>query len=81
MGPHDAEIATLLRETLETLRKGIESALYTAIARGEIPPTKLPQRLSRALTNAMVGLAVTGKLEMGRAELREIYAGTLSMLD
>jgi TetR/AcrR family transcriptional repressor of nem operon len=81
MGPHDAEIATLLRETLETLRKGIESALYTAIARGEIPPTKLPQRLSRALTNAMVGLAVTGKLEMGRAELREIYAGTLSILD
>jgi len=81
MGPHDAEIARLLHETLESLRKGVERSLYEAQTRGELPPTKSPQRLSRALTNAMVGLAVTGKLEMGRAELREIYAGTLSMLD
>jgi TetR/AcrR family transcriptional repressor of nem operon len=81
MGPHDAEIAMLLRETLETLRRGIERALYAAKASGELPRSKSPQRLSRALTNAMVGLAVTGKLELGRAELREIYAGTLSMLD
>jgi len=52
-----------------------------AKASGELAASKSPQRLSRALTNAMVGLAVTGKLNMGRAELREIYAGTLSILD
>ena len=68
-------------ETLELLRQGIENALSQAAARGELAPGKSPQSLSRALTNAMIGLAVTGKLDVGRTELGEICAGTLSMLD
>jgi TetR/AcrR family transcriptional repressor of nem operon len=81
MGPHDPEIAHLLQETLEILREGVERALREAQARGELALTKSPEGLSRALTNAMIGLAVTGRLEVRRSELGEICAGTLGMLD
>jgi len=81
MCPHDPEIARMLRETLELLRHGVERALDAARARGELAAAKSPERLSRALTNAMLGLAVTGRLGVSGAELREIYAGTLSILD
>lgn len=81
MSPRDPEIAQLLRETLELLRNAVERALREARSRGELAQRKSPERLSRALTNAMLGLAVTGRLEVGGEELREIYDGTLSMLD
>jgi TetR/AcrR family transcriptional repressor of nem operon len=81
MGPHDEEIAHLLHETLELLRAGVERALREAQQRGELAPSKSPAGLSRALTNAMIGLAVTGRLEVRRSELGEICAGTLGMLD
>lgn len=81
MGPRDGEIASLLHETLELLRASIERSLREAQSQGELPPGKSPESLSRALTNAMIGLAVTGRLEVGRSELGDIYAGTLSMLD
>jgi len=69
MCPHDAEIASVLHETLERLRKRIERSLHEAHVRGELAQEKSPQRLSRAVTNALIGHAVTG------------YTGTLSMLD
>ena len=81
VGPHDAEIAALLGETLELLRLSIERALEQAQRRRELAPGKSPLELSRALTNAMVGMAVTGKLRLDASALRQIYAGTLSLLD
>lgn len=81
VGPHDEEIAGLLGETLELLRTSIEKALQQAQQRSELPAGRSPLELSRALTNAMVGMAVTGKLRLGASALREIYAGTLSLLD
>lgn len=81
MGPHDPEISKLLQDTLDLLREAIARALREAQARGELSARKSPDGLARALTNAMIGLAVTGKLHCGWEELREIYAGTLSMLD
>jgi TetR/AcrR family transcriptional repressor of nem operon len=69
MCPHDEEVAELLRGVMELLREGLERSLHDARAVGELARGKSPERLSWALTNAMVGLAVTG------------YAGTLSMLD
>jgi TetR/AcrR family transcriptional repressor of nem operon len=81
VGPHDAEIAALLGETLDLLRKSLQRALRRAQERGELPAGKSPLELSRALTNAMLGMAVTGKLRLGRSALRDIYSGTLSMLD
>jgi TetR/AcrR family transcriptional repressor of nem operon len=81
MGPHDPQISQLLHDTLDQLREAIARALREAQARGELSPEKSPGGLARALTNAMVGLAVTGKLPVGQDELHEIYAGTLSMLD
>jgi TetR/AcrR family transcriptional repressor of nem operon len=80
-GPHDPEIAALLAETLDLLQGSIQRTLREARARGELPPHKSPTQLSRALTNAVMGLAVTGKLPVGRSQLRDIYAGTLSMLE
>jgi len=81
MGPHDEEIASLLEDTLDLLQKGIERALTEAQAEGELAPGKSPLQISRAITNAVIGLAVTGKLRPGAAALRDIYSGTLSMLD
>jgi len=81
LGSSDDEIAALLREILEALRSAIESALREAQARGELAATKSPAEISRALTNAVIGLAVTGKLQMDPADIRQIYSGTLSMLD
>jgi TetR/AcrR family transcriptional repressor of nem operon len=69
MCPHDAEITKLLRETIELLREGLERSLHAARARGELALGESPHNLSWALTNAMIGLAVTG------------YSGTLSMLE
>jgi AcrR family transcriptional regulator len=69
MCPHDAEIAELLRDTLERVRERIERSLHDAQVRGELAKGISPQLLSRALTSAMLGTLVTG------------YSGTLSMLD
>jgi TetR/AcrR family transcriptional repressor of nem operon len=81
IGPHDEEIAGLLGETLDLLRKSLQQGLRQAQERGELAAGKSPLELSRALTNAMLGMAVTGKLRLGRSALRDIYSGTLSMLD
>jgi TetR/AcrR family transcriptional repressor of nem operon len=81
MGSRDPELEKLLSDTLELLRHGIEGALRKAQQRGELARGKSPRQLSRALTNALIGMAVTGRLEGRRAELQGIYTGTLSMLD
>jgi TetR/AcrR family transcriptional repressor of nem operon len=80
LGSRDPELSRLLNDTLEALRRGFESALRKAQVAGELAPGKSPRQLSRALTNAVMGIAVTGKLDPGSAELRDIYTGTLSML-
>ena len=81
LGPRDMELARLLSDSLERIRCAFEGALRRAQARGELGPGKSPRELSRALTNAVMGIAVIGRLEAGRAELRDIYTGTLRMLD
>ncbi len=81
LGSSDDEIAALLREILEALKSAIESALREAQTRGELAANKSPEEVSRALTNAVIGLAVTGKLQMDPADIRLVYSGTLSMLD
>jgi TetR/AcrR family transcriptional repressor of nem operon len=81
LGPRDREIARLLGDSLELVRAAFEGALRRAQARGELAAGKSPRQLSRALTNAVMGIAVTGKLETAAAELRDVCAGTLGMLD
>jgi len=82
LGPsEDAEIVALLQETLGLLQGAVERALRQAQTEGELAPGKSPVQISRALTNAMVGMAVTGRLELGQAGLEDVYAGTLHMLD
>jgi TetR/AcrR family transcriptional repressor of nem operon len=81
LGSKDPEIAALLAETLEFLRSAVEAALRTAQERGDLSRAKSPIHLSRALTNAMVGLAVMGRLPTEPSEVHEVYSGTLSMLD
>ena len=78
---HDEETVALLKETLGALEEGILKALRCAEAEGELPPGKSPRALSRALTNAIIGMAVTGKLGLSKASVSDIYAGTLSMLE
>src|SRR5262245_11192306 len=81
LGPHDREIRALLAETLGLLETGIAKALRRAQRDGELGRDRSPRKLSRALTNALVGMAVTGKLALGRATVEDIYVGTLTMLD
>jgi TetR/AcrR family transcriptional repressor of nem operon len=80
LGPHDAEIAELLRSILLLLQGSVEQALHRAQEQGELDPSRSPGELSRALTNAAMGMAVTGKLPLQESTLRDICAGTLSML-
>jgi len=81
VGPHDAGLAEILGDTLDLLQRAIRRALERARERGELSATKSPLQLSRALTNAIMGMVVTGKLPLGRAASRDILSGTLSMLD
>jgi TetR/AcrR family transcriptional repressor of nem operon len=81
IGSQDAEIRDLLAQTLGLLETGIAKALRRAQREGELPSSRPPRALARAITNALVGMAVTGKLRQSRATVQDIYAGTLSMLD
>jgi TetR/AcrR family transcriptional repressor of nem operon len=81
LGPHDREIRELLAQTLGLLEKGIAKALRKAQRLGELPAARSPRALARALTNSLIGMAVTGKLALGKATVEDIYTGTLSMLE
>jgi TetR/AcrR family transcriptional repressor of nem operon len=80
VAPHDPELARVLEETLDLLQDGLRAAVERAQEQGEIPAGRSAAALARALTNAMIGMAVTGKLRPGREALRDIQAGTLAML-
>jgi len=79
-GRDDPGIADLLGETLDLLQNGLEVSLEQAQAQGELPADKSPRGLAQVLTNSMLGMVVSGKLNRGPAALREIYDGTLAML-
>jgi TetR/AcrR family transcriptional repressor of nem operon len=81
LGPHDPEIGHMLQATLDLLQAGLCDALRRAHERGELPASKSPRQVSRALLNALIGLAVAGRLQHGPEMYRDIYAGTFSMLD
>lgn len=82
LGPsEDEEISGLLRDTLERLEGAIEQTLEAAQAQGELGPEKSPHQVARALTTAMIGMAVTGRLQIGPSSLADVYAGTVGLLD
>ena len=81
MTPHDEEIGELLQETLGLLEKGVRRGLRLAQKRGELPPERSARQLSRALINAIIGIAVMGKLGLAEAAIDDIYKGTLCLLD
>jgi len=81
LGPHDPEVSELLGETLGLLESGLCRALERARDTGELSNGKSPVALSRALTNAILGLVVSGKLPLRRDALRDIHEGTLAILD
>jgi TetR/AcrR family transcriptional repressor of nem operon len=70
----------LLAQTLGALEAAIVKALRRARHSGELPPGRSPRALARALTNALIGLAVTGKLGQSKAAMDDIYTGTLAIL-
>jgi len=80
IGPQDTEIRELLSQTLGLLEKSILKALRRAQRDGELPAQRSPRAIARALTNALIGMAVTGKLAQSKATVEDIYAGTLTML-
>lgn len=80
VGSQDPEIRDLLADTLEMLESAIAKSLRRAQRAGELPAGRSPRALARALTNALVGMAITGKLQQGKERVRDIYAGTLAML-
>jgi TetR/AcrR family transcriptional regulator, transcriptional repressor for nem operon len=77
---NDDELRHFLEETLLMLEKGYHKALKEAKQKGELDAGKNPRALARALTNASIGLAVTGRLGQSPSMVSDIYAGTLSML-
>ena len=77
---HDEETVALLKNTIAQLEGGLRKALKRAEAEGELTNGRSPRALARALTNAIVGIAVTGKLGLSDATVTDIYEGTLCML-
>ena len=80
IGSQDPEIRELLAETLGLLETSILKALRRAQRAGELPASRSPRAIARALTNALIGMAVSGKLGQSRSTVEDIYAGTLTML-
>lgn len=80
VGDDDPGLRDFLAETLRMLEAGYHEALVAARNAGELPAHKRPRPLARALTNASVGLAVTGRLGQGPRVIADIHAGTLAML-
>ena len=80
LGSQDPEIRELLAQTLGLLEKSILKALRSAQRAGELPASRSPRAIARALTNALIGMAVSGKLGQSRATVEDIYSGTLTML-
>ncbi|MFI5316903.1 MAG: TetR/AcrR family transcriptional regulator [Myxococcota bacterium] len=80
LGGQDPEIRTLLAEILGLLEKSIQKSLSRAVRAGELPASRSPREIARALTNALIGMAVTGKLGHSKAAVQDIYTGTLAML-
>lgn len=80
VGSQDPEIRELLAQTLGLLEKGILKALRTAQRAGEFPAGRSPRAVARALTNALIGMAVSGRLGQSRSTVEDIYTGTLTML-
>lgn len=80
VGSQDPELGELLEDTLGLLQDGVRRALEQARELGELAGDRSPTALSHAITNAMIGLAVTGKLRRGKSTLQDIYQGTLAML-
>jgi TetR/AcrR family transcriptional repressor of nem operon len=80
VGSQDSEVRELLAQTLGMLEKSISKALRRAQRAGEFPAGRSPRVIARALTNALIGMAVTGKLGHSRSTVHDIYAGTLTML-
>jgi len=81
LGPHDAEMAGLLSETLALLEGGLRASLEGAQAAGELAASRSPVALARTLTNSILGLTVSGKLPIEREVLRDIHEVTLAILD
>jgi len=81
IGSKDREIHELLAQTLGLLEKGIAKALRQAQREGELRAERSPRAIARALTNALIGMAVSGKLALSKSAVTDIYAGTLTMLD
>jgi TetR/AcrR family transcriptional repressor of nem operon len=81
LGGKDEEVSNMLRDILELLQASLQASLEAAQRNGELATNKSPSKIAHALTNATIGLAVTGKLDMDPEVIRDIYTGTLSMLD
>ncbi len=81
LGGKDEEVSAILRDILELLQSSLQSTLEEAQRKGELAKSKSPAKIAHALTNATIGLAVTGKLDMDPEAIHDIYTGTLSMLD
>jgi TetR/AcrR family transcriptional repressor of nem operon len=75
----DSEIRDLLAQTLGMLENAIARSLRHALRAGKLPKGRSPRALARALTNALVGMAVTGKLRQSKETVQDIYAGTLAI--
>lgn len=77
---NDEELRALLTETLQLLEIAFRKALLAARHNGDLPASKSPRSIARALTNASIGLAVTGRLGPDDRVVADIYDGILAML-
>ncbi len=75
------EIATVLRDHLQTLEDAWYRALERAVKAGELNPQAKPRDLARMLTATAQGLALIRRVQEAPAMSRSIIRGTMATLD
>ncbi|WP_439673205.1 HTH tetR-type domain-containing protein (plasmid) [Cupriavidus necator] len=81
VAPHDAEIATVVKEGFIQMAHVFESALCAGQARGEIRADIEPTAEAIALVNGIAGLRVLAKAGFDARALKPTIEGLLSRLE
>ncbi len=80
LGPHDAEVSALVRETIAALEGAMVDALEAAKRQGEIEPSVNSLGAARHLFASIQGLMVLGKADVGSETLEDVARQALSTL-
>ncbi|MCA9692397.1 MAG: TetR/AcrR family transcriptional regulator [Nannocystaceae bacterium] len=81
LGLRDEEVATHVRDYLESLELAFVRVLRAAARAGELRDDADPVALARSLVTSLMGLSVSARAGLSRTALRQIVTTALSILE